>query len=105
MTPSHFPQENSGIVERTTSKYQIQIGWGDKGWNIRAGVYNFLHTSWEEMRQTLTSEHYSFDRKKYSTSHHWRITLAMSYTFSYGKKISHSDEVEGSGTTGSAILK
>lgn len=105
MTPSHFPQENSGIVERTPSKYQIQIGWGDKGWNIRAGVYNFLHTSWEEMHQTLTSKHYSFDRKTYSTSHHWRITLAMSYTFSYGKKIRHSDEVSGSGTIGSAILK
>jgi hypothetical protein len=105
MTPSHYQEEQSGIVERTPAKYQIQFGWGDKGWNIRAGVYNFLRTSWESSRQTLTSEYYTFDRKEFSTAQHWRITLAVSYTFGYGKKVDHHDEVSGSGTVGSAILK
>lgn len=105
MTPSHYQEEQSGIVERTPAKYQVQLGWGDKGWNIRAGVYNFLRTSWEESRQTLSSEHYSFDRKQFSTAQHWRLTFAVSYTFSYGKKVDRSDEVSGSGTADSAILK
>lgn len=105
MTPSHYQEEQSGIVERTPAKYQIQFGWSDKGWNIRAGVYNFLRTSWESSRQTLTSEYYTFDRKEFSTAQHWRITLAVSYTFGYGKKVDHHDEVSGSGTVGSAILK
>lgn len=105
MTPSHYQEEQSGIVERTPAKYQMQFGWGDKGWNIRAGVYNFLRTSWESSHQTLTSEYYSFDRKQFSTAQHWRITFAVSYTFGYGKKVDHYDEVSGSGTAGSAILK
>ncbi|MBD5234555.1 MAG: hypothetical protein HDS65_10340 [Bacteroidales bacterium] len=105
MTPSHYQEEQSGIVERTPAKYQIQLGWSNKGWNIRAGVYNFLRTSWESSHQTLTSKYYSFDRKEFSTAQHWRITLAVSYTFGYGKKVDHYDEVSGTGTASSAILK
>lgn len=105
MTPSRYQEEQSGIVERTPATYQIQLGWGDKGWNIRAGAYNFLRTSWKESHQTLSSEYYSFDRRQFSTARHWRITLAVSYTFGYGKKVDHYDEVCGSGTAGSAILK
>lgn len=105
MTPSHYQEEQSGIVERTPARYQIQLGWGDNAWNIRAGVYNFLRTSWESSHQTLTSKYYTFDRKEFSTAQHWRITLAVSYTFGYGKKVDRYDEVEGAGTAGSAILK
>ncbi len=105
MTPREYQEEQSGIIERSPAKYQIQLGWGDKGWNIRAGVYNFLHTSWEASHQTLSSTYYSFDRKELSTAQHWRITFAVSYTFGYGKKVDHHDEVSGSGTTESAILK
>lgn len=105
MTPSHYQEEQSGINERTPAQYQIQFGWGDKGWNIRAGVYNFLRTSWESSHQTLSSDYYSFDRKEFSTAQHWRITLAIAYTFSYGKKVDNYDEVSGSGTADSAILK
>ncbi|MDE7411198.1 MAG: outer membrane beta-barrel family protein [Paramuribaculum sp.] len=105
MTPSHYQEEQSGIVERTPAKYQIQFGWGDKGWNIRAGVYNFLRTSWESSQQTLSSNYYSFDRKEFSTAQHWRITFAVSYAFGYGKKVDHRDEVSGSVTVVSAILK
>lgn len=105
MTPSRYQEEQSGIVERTPATYQIQLGWGDKGWNIRAGAYNFLRTSWKESHQTLSSEYYSFDRRQFSTARHWRVTLAVSYTFGYGKKVDHYDEVSGSGTAGSAILK
>lgn len=105
MTPSQYQEEQSGIVERTPAKYQVQIGWGDKGWNIRAGIYNFLHTSWESSHQSLSSNYYSFDRKELSTAQHWRITFAVSYTFGYGKKVDHYNEVSGFGTADSAILK
>lgn len=105
MTPSHYQEEQSGIVERTPAKYQIQLGWGDRGWNVRAGIYNFLRTSWESAHQTLEGKYYGFDRTEYSTAQHWRLTLAVSYTIGYGKKVDHSDEVGGSGTAGSAILR
>lgn len=105
-TASRYQEEQSGIVERTPSKYQIQLGWGNKGWNISAGTYNFFHTSRESSHQTLSSQYYSFDRKEFSNSQHWRITVAVSYTFGYGKKaVDHYDEVSSIGTAESAILK
>ncbi len=104
-TGSTYQEEQSGIVERNPASYQLQIGWADKGWNIRAGAYNFMRTSWEESRQTLTSQYYNFNRRVYSTAKHWRLTFAVSYTFGYGKKIARNDEVSGTGTAGSAILK
>lgn len=104
-TRSTYQEEQSGIVERTPASYQLQIGWANKGWNVRAGAYNFMRTSWEESRQMLTSQYYDLSRRVYSTSKHWRLTFAVSYTFGYGKKVDRSDEVTGSGTAGSAILK
>ena len=105
MTPSHYQEEDSGIVERTPSSYQITLGWAKNGWNIKAGTYNFLRTSWESSRQTLSSTYYSFDNKIFSTAKHWRLTFSVSYTFGYGKKINRGNEVSGSGTASSAILK
>lgn len=105
MTPSHHQEEQSGIVTRTPSQYQVELGWGNKGWNISAGAYNFLRTTWEASRQTLSSKYYAFDRREFSTAQHWRVSLSVSYTIGYGKKVNRSDEVSGSGTAGSAILK
>ena len=105
MSPNHYQEDHSGIVERTPSRYQLQVGWSAKGWNISIGAYNFLHTSWESSRQTLSSRYYSFDRREFSTAQHCRFTISVSYTIGYGKKIDRSDEVSGSGTAGSAILK
>lgn len=105
MTPSHYQEEQSGVVERTPDKYQVQLGWGDKGWNVRLAAYNFLRTSWNSTHQTLSSRAYSFDRREFSTAQHWRLSLAVSYTFGYGRKVDRSDEVSGAGTAGSAILK
>lgn len=68
-------------------------------------VEYFLRTSWESAHQTLDGKYYGFDRTEYSTAQHWRLTLAVSYTIGYGKKVDHSDEVGGSGTAGSAILR
>lgn len=105
MTPSRYQEEQSGIVERTPAKYQVEFGWGNKGWNISASAYNFLHTSWESSRQTLSSGPYSFDRREFSTAQHWRVSLSVSYTFGYGKKVQHNNELSGAGTVESAILK
>ncbi len=104
-TPSKYQQNHSGIISKSQSKYQIEIGWGSKGWNISASAYNFAHTSWEDLRETLSSEYYSFDRTTFGTQYHARYTLSVSYIIGYGKKVQRKNEISGSGTAGSAILK
>lgn len=105
MTPSKFQQNHSGIISKSPSKYQIEIGWGKNGWNISASAYNFVHTSWEDIRETLTSEYYSFDRTTFGTQYHTRYAISVTYTIGYGKKVQRKNEISGSGTAGSAILK
>ncbi|MCM1448799.1 MAG: hypothetical protein NC082_00500 [Clostridiales bacterium] len=105
MTPSKYQENHSGVISRTPSKYLIQIGWGKGAWNINASAYNFFHTSWEDYKETLSSEYYSFDRTAFGTQHHSRYSVSVTYTIGYGKKVQRNNEISGSGTAGSAILK
>lgn len=104
-TPRKDLNQTSGIKDRTPSRYQIQIGYGKGAWRASATAYNFLRSSWESSRETLTSPYYQFDRRTYGTAQHMRFQFSVTYTFGYGKKIQRGDEVSGSGTGQSSILK
>ncbi len=105
MTPSTYIPDESGMKTRTPSSYQIQLGWGKGAWRLSATAYNFLRSSWESSRQELYSRNYSFNRQEYSTSEHMRFQFSATYTFGYGKKVQRNNEISGSGTIESAILK
>lgn len=105
MTPSTYPDQESGIKERTPSRYQIQLGYGKGAWRASATAYNFLRSSWETTHQTLQSQYYHFDKREFGTAQHMRFQFSVTYTFGYGKKVQRGDEVSGAGTGSSAILK
>ena len=105
MTPSKYQQTHSGIISRTPSKYQISVGWGKGAWNIKASAFNFTTTSWKTYEETLTSDYYSFDRTSFGTLHHAQYSISATYTIGYGKKVQRNNEISGSGTAASAILK
>lgn len=105
MTPSRYQETNSGIIRRTPSRYQLQIGWGKGAWNLSATAYNFFHTSWDSYEESLTSKCYSFERMTFGSQHHAHYAVSITYTIGYGKKIKRNNEISGSGTAGSAILK
>lgn len=104
-TPNKYQETHSGILRRTPSQYQIQIGWGKGAWNVQASGYNLLHTSWDDCKESLTSEYYSFDRTTFGIQNHARYSLSVIYTIGYGKKVQRNNEISGSGTAKSAILK
>ncbi|MDE5793288.1 MAG: TonB-dependent receptor family protein [Muribaculaceae bacterium] len=105
MTPSKLQETNSGIIRKKSSVYQLQIGWGKGAWNLSATAYNFLHTSWDNFEESLTSEYYSLDRTTFGSQHHGHYALSVTYTVGYGKKVKRNNEISGAGTAGSAILK
>ena len=104
-TPITVIGTDSGIKSRVPSSYQIQAGWRKGSWQLTATAFNFLRSSWESSRQSLSSHYYSLDATEYGTSMHMRYRLSVSYSFGYGKKVKRSDEVSGAGAAGSAILK
>lgn len=105
VTPSHYPDENSGIESKTPSQYKIQLGWGNGSWNLGLSASNFLRSDWRANRETLRSEYYDMSSRVYSPSQHMKFSVTATYTFGYGKKIQRGDEVGSSGTGKSAILK
>lgn len=105
LTPNKYQETHSGVISRIPSLYQIQFGWGNGAWNVNASAYNFLHTSWDSYKESLTSEYYSFDRTTFGTQNHARYTISVTYTVGYGKKVERNNEISGSGTAESAILQ
>ena len=109
MTPSHYPDENSGIESKTSSQYQLQLGWGSGAWNLRVSASNFLRSDWRANREILRSEYYDMSRRVYSPSQHMGFALTATYTFGYGKRVERDNELKhessASSSSSSAILK
>lgn len=105
MSPHHYPEENSGIEKKTTSQYQLQLGWGNGSWNISIAASNFFRSAWNSNKEKLRSEYYNMSAKVYSPENRMKFSVAATYTIGYGKKVERSNELgkEHSGT--SAILK
>lgn len=104
-TPNYNLEEQSGMEVYDPSQYNIEIGWGNGKWNLSATANNFLRSNWESSRQTLIGEYYSMHKYVYSPERHMRFSVSATYTFGYGKKVVRSNEVSGSGSAESAILK
>ena len=105
MTPSHYPDENSGIESKTSSQYQLQLGWGSGAWNLRVSASNFLRSDWRANREILRSEYYDMSRRVYSPSQHMGFALTATYTFGYGKMVERDNELKHESSASSAILK
>ena len=100
-----FPATQAEYIEEVPEQYQVRFGWGNGNWNLSVTAYNFLRHSWVGSVQKLRSEYYDFNRIRYSTASHIRISFAATYTFGYGKKVDRYDEVKKGEAAGSAILK
>ena len=53
----------------------------------------------------MAGKYYQSDVRTFGMGEHMRLQLTASYTFGYGKKVQQGNEVGGSGTGTSAILK
>lgn len=85
----------------------LNVGWSNGDWSVQAMWINFLTTS-RKSRETWTDVPlYSSHEISYSGYTGNRVQLSLTYSFSYGKKISRdsNDEVGAVGGTQSAILK
>ena len=105
MTPSHYPAENSGIETRSACQYQIRAGWGACGWNVNISASNFLRSNWRSTHESLHSRSYDMSRNIYTPGAHRQITITATYTFGYGKKLEHNNELSSEASSASAILK
>ena len=104
-SPNSYPNITSGNKTHIQSQYQIQLGWSKKNWKINLSAVNFLRSNWITSKENLDGEYYKYEKENYGTSMHQRYEISISYTFNYGKKIQQYNEISGSNSGQSAILK
>ncbi len=94
-----------GTWMRNRDAYYAQVGWSNSSWNLRMLVRNFARWDWRSSSSVMESEYYDTYKTGYSSSDHALVKLSATYTFGFGKKVSHKDEATRVSGASSGILK
>ena len=101
---SYVDGENA-YLRKMPANYSIGAGWASRGWNIQLSLVNPFQSSWQLSKDTLTTRWYDSCLTQFGSDYHRRITLSVTYTFNYGKKINQSGELSGEKNISSSILR
>ncbi|MCH5318921.1 MAG: hypothetical protein J1E38_04345 [Paramuribaculum sp.] len=97
--------DNYAIYAANKDYYSLKIGWSNGKWNVNASAINIFRRDWLRQTAWINSRWYDSTTKTYSASSHQFINITASYTFNFGKKIRHGDELQNSSSSSSAIMK
>lgn len=86
-------------------EYSVSVGWASKGWNIRLSTANIFRSSWQISRDTLSARWHDSSLSRLGADAHRRISLTVTYTVNYGKKVSPSDELAPDTDITTSILR
>lgn len=100
-----YDNTKTGIYVQGRDFYQISAGWSNSKVNIRLTAMDFLRNDWVCATQELSAPIYKEKSRMISNTSHRRISISLTYTFSYGKKVKRTNEVGEQNGTNSAILK
>ncbi len=87
------------------SEYSLSAGWTNKGWNIQISAVNIFRSSWKSSYDTFQSKWFDSRITQFGPDYHRRISLSVSYTFNYGRKVNTDNQLIDNGPGNSYILK
>lgn len=92
-------------LRRFPSEYSLGAGWAHKGWNVKLSARNFFRSSWDSSRESISSRWYDAMLTQSGADSHSCLTLTVTYTVGYGRKVSQTGEMEQTGAVSSSILR
>ena len=95
----------SGLWTRNKDVFVVQAGWSNGRWNIIITAQNPQRWNWRASYETMTTPHYSVSRWTSNASRHACVQLSATYTFGFGKKINHDNDISKQSGPSSGILK
>ncbi len=101
---SYVDGENA-YLRKMPMNYSAGAGWSSHGWNIQLSLVNLFRSSWKLSEDTLTTRWYDSSMTQFGSEYHRRISLAVTYTFNYGKKVRQSGELSGEKSISTSILR
>ncbi|WP_288088515.1 outer membrane beta-barrel protein [Bacteroides acidifaciens] len=100
---SYVDGENA-YLRKMTNSYSLSAGWTAQNWNLQLSIINPFQSSWGISKDTLTTSWYDSNVTQLGSDYHRRISLTVTYTFNYGKKVNQSGELSGKKNVSSSIL-
>uniref|UniRef100_UPI0025882AB9 hypothetical protein n=1 Tax=Xylanibacter rodentium TaxID=2736289 RepID=UPI0025882AB9 len=104
-TGSSYVDGENAFLRKMPMSYSVSAGWSSRGWNIQLSVVNPFQSSWKLSEDTLTTRWYDNKMTQFGSDYHRRISLTVTYTFNYGKKVSQTGELSGEKNISTSILK
>lgn len=94
-----------GDVYDDKSGYYLMAGWANKSWNVRFLAQNFARWNWASHKQRFTSEFYDRSFVSFDKSRHANLSVSVTYTFNYGKKLRDVEDLSTRNASSSGILR
>ena len=102
--PQHVLTENSNFIIKRRSFYVFSAGWGNGVWTVNMSANNIFNKGWLSETWKRNVPLYSQYKQVYNPSIHRNISLSITYTIGYGKKVQRGNEVQGMSSNSSAII-
>lgn len=103
--PQRTLTENSNYIIRGRNFHMLSVGWGNGIWNVNLSAKNIFNKGWHSETWQKTTPLYSERQQFYNPAAHASVSLSVTYTIGYGKKIQRGNEVSGQGSGPSAIVR
>ena len=87
------------------SEYSVSAGWSKNGWNIQISAANIFRSSWKISDDIFQSKWFDSKITQFGSDYHRTVSLSISYTFNYGRKVNAANELMDNGGNGSSILR
>lgn len=101
---SSYVDGETAYLRRIPPTYSLSAGWTWRGLNIQLAAVNIFRSSWDISRDILKTGSFYSEVTQYGSDCHRRLTLTVTYTLNYGKKVSRNGELSGEGSIATSIL-
>lgn len=95
----------TAFIRKMPGVCSIGGGWAYNGWNIQLSAVNPFRSSWELSKDRLETRWYDSRVLQFGSDFHRRISLTLTYTFNYGKKVNQTGELTGDRNISTSILR
>lgn len=102
---SSYVDGETAYLRKMPSDYFVGAGWAAGCWNIQLSLVNLFQASWKVSTDTLTTRWYDSTVTQLGSDSHRRITLNITYTFNYGKRVTKTSELTGNTSISTSILR
>ena len=102
-SPERGFNQNDPVYYKKRSQYWFTAGWGNAQWTANIFIINPFRGHWRGTDYSLQTPHYTYNSTTIGVNDARRINISVTYTFSYGKKVSHGNDLNGTDTGKSSI--